>query len=280
MPDRTDVVYQYDGSFEGLLCCVFRAFYRREDPLAIFPEGGDQTTFLQTVTVDTEPEKADRVLRSIPAKLGTDALYCVELSFLSCMEEKELAILAFLRLGYQKGSAVMRMLTEPCVHSVITAARSVSGEAHLFKGFVRFSEYGGALAAEITPKNHVLPLLGRHFQLRMPEQSFLIFDRSRRLALVCSGGQSMILPMEQAQLPAPSERELFYRRLWTRFYDAVGIESRTNPKCRMTHMPKRYWADMTEFQPENRPGTLPEAGRRSAAAPTVEHPAETAVRRL
>ena len=162
---------------------------------------------------DLFAEKAERVLRSIPAKLGTDALYCVELSFLSCMEEKDLAILAFLRLGYQKGSAVMRMLTEPCVHSVITAARSVSGEAHLFKGFVRFSEYGGALAAEITPKNHVLPLLGRHFQLRMPEQSFLIFDRSRRLALVCSGGQSMILPMEQAQLPAPSERELFYRRL-------------------------------------------------------------------
>ncbi|MBQ7492565.1 MAG: TIGR03915 family putative DNA repair protein [Clostridia bacterium] len=280
MSDRTDVVYQYDGSFEGMLCCVFRAFYQREDPLFIFSDGGNQATFLKTVFVPTEAEKAARVLRSIPAKLGTDALSCVELAFLSCMEEKEAAILAFLRLGYQNGSAVMRMLAEPCVHKVIAAARNVSGEAHLFKGFVRFSEYGGALAAEIAPKNHVLPLLGRHFQIRMPEQSFLIFDQTRKLALVCSGGQSMILPMEQAQLPAPSERELFYRRLWTRFYDAVGIEGRANPKCRMTHMPMRFWANMTEFQPENRPATLPETGRRSTSAPTVEHPAESAVRRL
>lgn len=174
MSDRTDVVYQYDGSFEGMLCCVFRAFYQREDPLFIFSDGGNQATFLKTVFVPTEAEKAARVLRSIPAKLGTDALSCVELAFLSCMEEKEAAILAFLRLGYQNGSAVMRMLAEPCVHKVIAAARNVSGEAHLFKGFVRFSEYGGALAAEIAPKNHVLPLLGRHFQIRMPEQSFLI----------------------------------------------------------------------------------------------------------
>lgn len=48
-----------------------------------------------------------------------------------------------------------------------------------------------------------------------------------------------------------------YRQLWTRFYNTISIEGRYNPKCRMTHMPKRYWAMMTEFQPDDQ-AALPE----------------------
>ncbi len=32
MFDRPDVIYRYDGSFEGMLCCVFESFARREIP--------------------------------------------------------------------------------------------------------------------------------------------------------------------------------------------------------------------------------------------------------
>ena len=38
MYHRTNLIYYYDGSFEGLLCCVYRAVYEREDPLSILPE--------------------------------------------------------------------------------------------------------------------------------------------------------------------------------------------------------------------------------------------------
>ena len=48
-------------------------------------------------------------------------------------------------------------------------------------------------------------------------------------------------------MAAPDQAELDYRRLWRRFYDTIAIEERRNPKCRMTHMPKRYWNTMTEF---------------------------------
>jgi hypothetical protein len=30
----------------------------------------------------------------------------------------------------------------------------------------------------------------------------------------------------------------------------VAIEGRENPRCRMTHMPKRYWENMVEMQEE------------------------------
>ena len=241
MSHRTDLVYQYDGSFDGFLCCVFRAVYQKEDPLAIFPEDSAQATLLETVLIDTQPDKAARVRKSIPAKMGSDALRVVHW-----------------RLGYRVGSSILRMLTDPCVHKVITAARNVANEAHLLKGFTRFSQHGGALTAEIEPKNDVLPILARHFRARMPGESFLIYDRTHRMALLCSGGCCQIFPLERLELPKADGREQLYRKLWTRFYDTVSIESRYNPQCRLTHMPKRYWAMMTEFQPENQTAGLPE----------------------
>ena len=32
------------------------------------------------------------------------------------------------------------------------------------------------------------------------------------------------------------------------FYDTIEVPGRRNHKCRMTHMPKRYWKHMTEFE--------------------------------
>ena len=112
MYHRTDLIYQYDGSFDGFLCCVFRAVYQREDPAAITAGEQEQATLLETVTVLTEPDKAARVYRSIPAKLGKDALRVVQLCFLSDLADKEITLLAFLRVGYQVGSAVLRMMTD------------------------------------------------------------------------------------------------------------------------------------------------------------------------
>ena len=52
-------------------------------------------------------------------------------------------------------------------------------------------------------------------------------------------------------MAAPSVQEAQYRRLWKRFYDTIEIKERHNPRRRMSHMPKRYWETMTEFQDED-----------------------------
>lgn len=257
MSQRSTVIYRYDGSFDGLLCCVFRAIAQKEEPMDIQAEEDAQATLLPVVEVVTRADQAQRVLRSIPEKLGPSALRCVKLAFLSGKAGREIAILDFLRLGYRVGPHIMGMLADPRVDPVVSAARNVLGEAHLLKGFTRFSQYGGVLAAEIEPKNHVLPILGSHFRARMPGESFLIHDRIHGMVLACSGGVCRLFPVTELELPEAEPMEKRYRRLWTRFYDTVGIESRYNPQCRMTQMPKRYWGLMTEFQNENRFDTLP-----------------------
>ncbi len=247
MPYRTDVIYRYDGSFAGLLTCVFESFYRKEMPYAILPPERRQEMLYQKRHILTEKGKADRVFCSVREKISGDALYFVTRTFLTCLEDKEELILRFLHKGYRIGPKVMHMLTDHTVARMMAAVSHLEKEAHLFTGFVRFSEYRGVLVAVIEPKNYVLPLLAPHFCDRLREEAFLLFDKTHKEVLLYRRGQREIVPMEEIVLPAASEKEVYYRTLWKLFYDTIAIESRYNPKGRQTHMPKRYWANMTEF---------------------------------
>lgn len=247
MLDQSPVIYSYDGSFEGLLCCVFESYSTRETPVDILAPGDHQAMLFPVKAIATDLEKAERVLASIPQKMGTHALDFVRHGFLTCLTQKELNILLFLRLGYSHGSSVMNMLADTTVNTLFKAVTHLKRESHLLKGFVRFSIFNNALVAEIEPKNYVLPLLTQHFCERYPEEHFFIHDKTHGMALIYQPHRHAIIPLENLQLPEADIEELAFRKLWQLFYDTIAIEGRYNPKCRMGHMPKRYWKYMTEF---------------------------------
>lgn len=257
MSDRSTVIYCYDGSFDGLLCCIFESYEQKEIPIDIVPADMEQVTFLPQKEIVTNSEKSARVLSSIPAKMGADALGFVQRAFLTCLPQKERHILLFLRLGYRCGPKVMNMLADDTVSILASAVRHLENEAHLLKGFIRFSVFNDALVSEIEPKNYVLPLLTTHFCERYPEERFLIYDRNHGMALVYRPYQSRIMAIEDLQLPEPDEEEQKFRELWQLFYKTIEIQGRHNPKCRMSHMPKRYWNYMTEFNGVNRSERFP-----------------------
>ena len=247
MPDRSNLIYLYDGSFDGLLCCVFESYDKKEIPADIFSPDTVQTVLLPQKEVVTDPKKSARVLISIPKKMGADALDFIRHAFLTCLPQKELYILLFLRMGFRFGPSVMNMLADDVVNTLFKAVKHLNNEAHLLKGFIRFSVFNGALAAAIEPKNIVLPLLTLHFRERYPEERFLIYDRTHAMALIYQPYRAEIIPVDDLQLPEPDEEERAFRELWRLFYNTIEVQGRHNPKCRMSHMPKRYWKYMTEF---------------------------------
>ncbi len=251
--DWPKFAYCYDGSFAGFLTCVFEAYANREEPVCFLTEGDGRVTLWPERTVEADQQKARRVYRSLDRSLGQQGRRLVSYGFLTCLEERELHLWDFLRLGYERGPAVVRDLTDPRVAALDRAVRHLTREAHLFKGFTRFSDQGGVLAGEIEPKNRVLPLLRPHFAARYPGEALALYDRTHREALFCQRGRWAILPLDQFSLAPPEGDELDWRKLWRRFYDTIAIEGRYNPKCRMTQMPKRYWGTMTEFQREEPP---------------------------
>ena len=243
-----EIIYTYDGSFEGFLCCVHESVYGRQIPMDILCEGAALPSFYDVSDIPVNLEKARRVYDSIPAKISNRALELVTTCFCSCMEKKELQILEFLLRAYREGGRLCFKLGDAAASPLLKAEKQLLNEAYLLRGFIRFEDVGGALAAEISPKNFVLPFIAGHFIQRYDNEQFMIFDKTHKAALVYQKGKAEILQIDQMTFPQISEIEAKYQALWKQFYKAVSIEGRNNPRCRMSHMPKRYWENMLEVK--------------------------------
>lgn len=251
MPDRANVAYCYDGSFEGMLCCIFESFEKKERPVSIGPEGVGQLTLYPPRRVQTELSKARRVEAGLRRKASDASYRLVELSYYSCHEQKELLALDFTRLAMRYGRRALSMLADNTVNELTRAVQKLTNEAHQYKEFIRFSIVeNGAMTSVIEPQNFILPLIAPHFCDRYPNESFFIYDASHGTALVAVPGEHAIVPVEAYEQPEAGEEERCFRALWKLFYDTIAIEGRYNPKCRMTHMQKRFWKHMTELNGE------------------------------
>ena len=267
-----EMIYTYDGSFEGLLCCIFDSYANKEVLTAITSDEDAVPTLFPTRAVCTDTGHAARVLRKLH-KLSPYAEELVRRGYLTCMEDREIRLYRLVVRLLRDGSGFLRNFSDETLHPVAAAIRRLNGEAHLLKGFIRFSELGGVLGSEIEPKNRVLPILRCHFCSRYQNEKFFIYDRTHHEALFYAAGKAVIRPLTDFQMAPPDETEANYRLLWKRFYDTVAIRERENPKLRMTHMPKRYWSTMTEFQDAS---YFTPAGS-SAAVPARGVPAERSV---
>lgn len=246
----TQVSYSYDGSFAGFLTCVDESFRYFEEPMAFAGPAEERLSLYPQRTVETNETRAKKVYQALKDEISQEARRLVSHAFLTCLPERECAIWQFLRLAKDVGPGVMYWLSDPRVNCLNRAVGNLYSEAHLLKGFTRFSDCRGLLWGEISPKNRVLPLLRPHFCQRFNTETFLLYDHTHQEALVHQRGRWGIAPVEHIDFPQADAREADYQQLWQRFYDTIAIEGRYNPKLRMSNVPKRYWQHMTELKGE------------------------------
>lgn len=249
MSNRANVTYLYDGSFDGLLTAVFEAYARRERPVGVEELDGYQTALGgRSSLIITDEEKAARVQRGICAKMGLHAFHKLSAAFLSPDTAKSTAIYQYIRLGMRVGPSIHNHIAEDSVLAVETLGLRVEHEAHLFKGFVRFSQLeGGIFYSRIEPKGNVLPLIMPHFVERYNDQPFIIHDITRLIAGFYDLREWQLAEAGAPSLPPYAREEAAYRRMWNQFYNTIAIKERYNPLCRRGHMPKRYWSNLTEM---------------------------------
>lgn len=242
-----DVVYEYDGTLEGFLCCVYDSYVYKESPVGFSADEGSLSLY-EVRAVVTDAAHGRRVYQGLVRRSGK-AANILQRAFLTCMEDKEMRLYAFVRRVFQEGGGFMQDLSDPICYPLHKAIRHMNGELEKLRGFVRFSDYNGVLGAVIEPKNRVLPLLRYHFCDRYANETFFIFDCTHREVLLYARGVSRIAPLEHLELAVPDDKELQYRRLWKTFFETVAIPERKNPRCQDTFLPKRYRGVMTEFLP-------------------------------
>ena len=248
---NADVVYLYDGSFEGFLCCVFESFAQHEIPFAVWTPLKETATLYPVKDIATDHATAQRVFASFAPKLGTETEYLVSRDFLSGQEDKELLLIRFLHLAFALGPGTVKRMGHPDVAPLYEMKKSLDWEVDKFQGFVRCEEHEGMLGAVIHPKNYILPLLRPHFCGRFPEENFMIYDAVHQAVLLQQDHHVQLMELAAPlELPPPSEREQQFQALWTQFYKTLEVKARHNEKCRMSHCPKRFWADMVEMKGE------------------------------
>ena len=114
-----------------------------------------------------------------------------------------------------------------------------------------------AINGVIHPKTDSAPPARGHFcACPLPEENpnfnpYLIYDAVHQAVLLYQNHKAQLLELaEPLALPPPDEREQQFQELWKQFYKTLEIRARHNEKGRMTHCPKRFWADMTEMKEE------------------------------
>ena len=260
-----DLTYRYDGTLEGFYCCVFESYAAHELPLAIRGPFDPEQSLFAVKEIPTDPERAERVARSLPVQLGREAEELCRLTFLTCLPEKELVLLRFLRQGYHYGPRFLDFAGNAEVQAIRRAVQHLLNEAHLLKGFIRFSVQNHVLVTTIGPKNFVLPFLVRHFADRYPEEHILIYDETHGQALVYRPYEAAIIPMDEFRAAPPDAEEQQFRSLYPDDLSGADLErllaqggARTETARRTAQDVARTAAELERLgiAPEARPETL------------------------
>ena len=72
------ILFIYDHTFEGLLTCIFDAYFRKTFPDSLLMEGEPLPLFYDgAIHIATDEEKAGRVWRGLQKKISKHALLCL-----------------------------------------------------------------------------------------------------------------------------------------------------------------------------------------------------------
>lgn len=240
--------YLYDGTFESFLTALSLALERAEECAIAREAGAEAGLFSEFVSAGTDPARA-AAMRDLFERRGSDeSWHHARYAFLSEAAGAENAVLAYAGLVKEKGRAADDLLADARVKKVHGLSASVGGEAHRFKGFVRFKELADkTLYARIEPDHNILPLLTGHFKGRLGEFNWVIHDARRGRAALHFGGRLIYAPLTQARALEFDGKEAAVQGLWRHFFRIAAIKERVNPKLQRQNVPLKYRGNLTEF---------------------------------
>ncbi len=186
---KTGVILNYDGTFNGFLCAVFRAFEEQLNVVDIQPGGKCQNEFFaQTLSVTTEIDRAKQVWFTLRDK-NYESLKNIYFAFLSEVSGIELQLYREI-VGLIKSNSAIG--TKPSVSSspalIAELASQVAKEKRATETRLALNfPKGKAPVAYLKPKYNILPLISKYFRLNYPTKPWIIYDQIRNFGLYYDG---------------------------------------------------------------------------------------------
>lgn len=250
------LIYTYDGTFYGLLSCIFEAYERKENPDNIYMEKLENLLFQSNRYVTTDEEKSIRVEKKLKS-ISNKTFKRILKAFYSEKENREIIIYNVVKLLIKKSKAAESDYGNEWVLQLKQIEKSFNREIHRMHAFVRFQLAKDKIwYAFVQPDFDVLTFSVSHFKERYADQKWIIFDLKREYGIYYDLEQLTeiridfmskiadgILPRE-----AMDDLELKFQQLWKEYFQTANISQRNNPKLHLRHVPKRYWHLLTEKQ--------------------------------
>lgn len=249
--------YIFDGSYFGLLTCVFEAFEFKHSNVHIQNEKSDVVDFFSEYRkVITNEDKASRILKGLKSKLKRDDVTNFYRAYLSEESSTLQVVFNLLVRGFSSSFEILQDFGDRDVMSLSKALRQIGREQHRMKAFIRFQYSNeGLYFAMIDPDFNVLPLIWSFFKNRFSDQPWLIYDVKRNYGLMYdlkSVFEVNLMDKDKSSLSKNmetiviDEQELKYQKLWQQYFKSTNIEARKNTKLHIQHVPKRYWKYLIE----------------------------------
>jgi len=244
----------YDGTFEGLLTAVFEVYERKLGYVNLQTvEWHSKALFENVITVITDTDKVNRVLKGLKQKLSVMGLQRLYAAHLAGIAGEDNMLMGYIRYVFDAGQNIEEDYGNKYVMRVSEIVRLVRREKHRMEAFVRFQKLeDGIFYASVEPDINVLPLLIKHFKNRYADQQWIIYDLRRKYGLHYNmhDVQYITLNFSEAKpanvVSAYAADEALYQNLWKNYFKSTNIPARKNTKLHLMHVPRRYWQHLTE----------------------------------
>lgn len=243
----------YDGSWVGLLSCVFEIYSKKLGQVSVINEKCFQPDVFSDVTmVVSDERRAERVWAGISKQISIKGMNRIYSCYLSGLPAIETAICDFIRLAFDMNESPEHAYANPTVLRLSKVDRMVHREKHRMEAFIRFQLTRDNLYfATIEPDFNVLPLIAKHFKNRYADQRWLIFDLKRNFGIYYDLQYVSEVTFDRTDAESNgidlfSDDEMLYQKLWKEYFKHVNIAERKNSRLHLMHVPKRYWKHLTE----------------------------------
>ena len=247
------LVFSYDGSYAGLLCCVFEAFERKKFNVKLKAPGNSAFMFTEElIEVSSDLTKAKRVADGLQDKLTKFRAEEIYWAFLSEEPQADQQVFNFLCYIYRHNKGADENISENSVFRVKRLSHKVFREIHRMHAFVRFTYTEGKFwVAVVEPECNVLPVLGEHFAARYADHAWVIADKRRKQAICYSGKEVYGVSLEPKfwhSLQKIENTDSAFEKLWQTYFKAVNIPERANDRLQRQHVPTKYRKYLPEFR--------------------------------
>ncbi|MES3019644.1 MAG: TIGR03915 family putative DNA repair protein [Bacteroidota bacterium] len=243
----------YDGTWIGLLCCVYEIYSKKFKQVFVVNEKRFQPdAFSAAVPVVSDELRARRVWSGLAKRISKKSMNHLHSCYLSELPNIENIICGFIRLAFDMTESPEYAYANPTVLRVSQLDRMVHREKHRMEAFIRFQLTKDDLYfSTVEPDFNVLPLIAKHFKNRYADQRWLIFDLKRNYGIYydLQAVSEVVIDSTGVEKIGPelfSEDEFLYQKLWKEYFNHVNISERKNTKLHLMHVPKRYWKHLTE----------------------------------